>query len=406
MIMKKQKIAISRTSLGLMALITIFLACETNRETFDDFVKEGETIYVGAADTILVGSGFDKLRFWVAINADPKIKSGLLTSTDNTITHEFEVQRNQNGKDTITFDLPIPEGEYTFGLFLMDAAGNKSVRREVPAKVYGEKYQNSLVNRGINEINAFSNTASITWSEAAPNMVITKLIYEDQSGVMRSIEVENGENTTIVEGYRLGGELHVQSVFKPTPMAIENFEASPSERSFPSEYMLDKSLISALRLPFDASDGCYGSSYARLTDGEINEFWHSCENEQENAEDLYPWVMSFNLGEAVNLSKFRLDERQGCCGDRSPAAYQIWVTNDTSKGETIDIDTVPLDEWEKDATAKGWVKLVDVSDNSQPTFEVDIPQASQNYQYVRIVGLRSIGGGLSANFNEFTFWGR
>src|SRR5690554_2319749 len=156
MIMKKQKIAISRTSLGLMALITIFLACETNRETFDDFVKEGETIYVGAADTVLVGSGFEKMRFWVAINADPKIRSGILISTDNSITHEFKVERRQNGKDTVIFDLEMPEGEYTFGLFLLDAAGNSSVRREVPAKVYGPKYEASLVNRGLEEVVSYS----------------------------------------------------------------------------------------------------------------------------------------------------------------------------------------------------------------------------------------------------------
>lgn len=112
----------------LIIFSAIVVGCETNRETFEDFVREGETIYVGAADTVLVGSGFDKLRFWVAINADPKIKKGIIISTDNSINHEFDVERKQNGSDTITFDLEIPEGEYTFGLYMMDAAGNTSVR--------------------------------------------------------------------------------------------------------------------------------------------------------------------------------------------------------------------------------------------------------------------------------------
>jgi len=263
-----------------------------------------------------------------------------------------------------------------------------------------------LVNRGINDIIASSNTATVEWSEAALNMIGTELLYEDQSGTLQSVNVPNDQNTTIIEGYKLGGEVQIKSVFKPTALAIEEFVAEPSERTFPTEYLVDKSFITALRLPYDASDGCYGSSYARLTDGETNEFWHSCEDEQENAEDLYPWVMSFDLGEAANISKFRLDEREGCCGDRSPAAYQIWGTNDINNAETVDIDAVSLDEWERDAREKGWVKLLDVSGNSQPTIEVELLETNKSYKYVRIVGISSIGGGLAANFNELTFWSR
>src|SRR5690606_34282621 len=102
MIMKKQKIAISRTSFGLMALLTIFLSCETNRETFDDCVMVDETIDVVAAVTVLVASGFDKQRLCDAINAEHKIKSEFLNDTVNPKTDEYEVQRNENGKDNIS----------------------------------------------------------------------------------------------------------------------------------------------------------------------------------------------------------------------------------------------------------------------------------------------------------------
>src|SRR5690554_3295255 len=115
----------------------LVLSCGTNQETFEEFIRDGEIIYVGTADTVLVGSGYNKLRFWVALNADPKITKGILRTNDESITHEFGVARSKNGKDTVSFDMDIPEGEYTFGLFLMDDAGNSSVRKEVPARVYG-----------------------------------------------------------------------------------------------------------------------------------------------------------------------------------------------------------------------------------------------------------------------------
>jgi len=384
----------------------LVLSCGTNQETFEEFIRDGEIIYIGTADTVLVGTGYNKLRFWVALNADPKITNGVLKTNDESIKHEFEVIRNKSGKDTISFDLDLPEGEYTFGLFLMDKAGNSSVRREVPAKVYGDNYSSSLINRGVSSIDALATGAVVHWTAPSNGMVSTVLTYEDRAGTMHSVEVGNDEAETQVDNYKLGGKIFIQSSFKPTVAAIEEFEAASSERAFPTEYLLDKSLISALRLPYDASDGCYGSSYARLTDGATGEFWHSCEDEVANAEDLYPWVMSFDLGDAANISRFRLDERQGCCGGRSPRAYQIWGSNSISGGETFNIDEVDLADWEADAQAKGWVKLIDVTGNDRPSFEVELAGSGANYKYLRIVGISSIDGGIVANFSEFSFWGK
>ncbi len=386
-----------------LAMISIgVLACETNKDTFEEFIKGGEVIYVGTADTVFVGTGFNKLRFWVAINADPKITKGRITTINQSINHEFELVRTQNGKDTISFDLDIPEGEYTFGLYLMDDEGNSSVRKEVPARVYGDNYQLSLINRSLISMQAYKDSIVINWAEAPPEMVVTTVTYLNVEGLIQSLEIPNIENRTVIESYKSGGKVQYRSLFKPTKIAIEVFEANPSEKSFPDDYILNKALITALRLPGDASDGCYGSTYERLTDGSLAEYWHSC----DTAEDQYPFIMSFDLGKEVNLSQFKLDERQDCCGDRSPAAYQIWGSNDLSQGTTINIDEAGIESWEADAQSKGWVKLVDQSGNTNGTFTVEIPASTQNYRYLRFVGISAINGGSITNLNELTFWAK
>jgi hypothetical protein len=386
-----------------MAILSItILSCETINGTFEDFTKDGEVIYVGTPDTVLVGSGFNKLRFWIAMNADPKITKGRLSTIDQSITHEFDLVRTQNGKDTISFDLNIPEGEYTFGVLLMDAIGNSSVRKEISAKVYGESYQSGLVNRGLTQIETFVQGAAFHWADTSVNMITTTLSYEDKNGVMQTIEVSNGETRTLVDSYKLGGRVMINSSFKPSPISIEDFNAIPSERTFPDDYILEKSHISALRLPGDASDGCHGSTYERLTDGSIAEYWHSC----DTAEDQYPFIMSFDLGTEANLSRFKLDERQDCCGERSPASYQIWGSNDLNQVETIDIDKAGIESWEADAQTKGWVKLVDQSGNLNGTFTVEIPASNKNYRYLRFVGISAIDGSSITGFNELTFWAK
>jgi hypothetical protein len=378
----------------------MILACETLDETFEEFTKNGETIYIGRSDTVMVASGYDKLRFWVAINSDPKISKGVVESNQGSVKHEFDVVRTKNGKDTISFDLDIAEGEYTFGLFLLDRNGNRSVRQEFQARVYGEKYRKSLINRGISNIEAYETSATFHWSDATPNTITTDLTYEDGAGVMQTVNVPNDVTQTTIDSYKRGGKIIVTSTYKPTENAIEVFEADPSERAFSQDFLLVKSIITPLKLQYDATEGCYASTYARLTDGSTDTYWHSC----GVGSDRYPWVMSFDMGVEANLSRFRLDKRADCCGSRSPAAYQIWGTNDLTNAVTADIDAGSLADWEADAAAKGWVKLLDVSGNDQATFEVDVPENASGFRYVRIVGISAIDGGLTANFNEFTFW--
>jgi len=391
------------TWLSALMMAFVVLSCGTIKETYDEFTLEGETIYIGKADSVMVGEGYNKLRFWVAVNADPKITKGILKNNDESIFYEFEVNRSKSGKDTISFDLEIDEGEYTFGLFLMDDKGNQSVRVEVPATVYGEKYKSGLINRAIRNVDAFENEAVLYWASPSESILETVLIYEDQDGNMQEMLIANEVTESTLENYKRGGALRVKSIYRPTPTAFEDFEANPFVSTLPEEYILDKSSISVLRLAGDASDGCYGSTYERLFDGTVSTgFWHSC----STPSDLYPWVMSFDLGSAQSVTKFGLDERQGCCGERSPGEYQIWATNDLGNATTSDIDEVSLEEWEAEATSKGWVKILDVTNNTQKSFQQSIQETETKYRYVRLVGISSIGGGSEANFNELTFWGK
>ncbi|WP_186756183.1 DUF5000 domain-containing lipoprotein [Echinicola salinicaeni] len=116
--------------------------------------------------------------------------------------------------------------------------------------------------------------------------------------------------------------------------------------------------------------------------------------------------MSFDLGSAQVVTKFGIDERPECCGERTPGNYQIWATNDLTKANTSDIDSGTVEEWEAEATSKGWVKILDVSRNTKSSFEQVIEENSMKYRYIRIVGISSIDGGTEANFNEFTLWGK
>lgn len=305
-----------------IVIFAIIAACETIDETFQEFTKNGETIYIGRSDTVLVGPGYNKLRFWVAINSDPKISKGLLESNDGSVKHEFHVVRTKDGKDTITFDLDLAEGEYNFGLFLLDRNGNRSVRREFHSKVYGEKYRNSLINRGILNIEAFETRAILHWSsDISRNAVETVLTYEDGAGVMQTVNVSNDDMQTIIDSYKRGGRIIITTTYKPTENAIEIFEAEPFERAFPEEFLIDKSIWSIIDFSTHHPGGA--NAVGNAIDGDPGTRWHTYAGKS-----FYPHHVTVDMGVERRISRFELFRMTNDA--RACDTFQLLVSTDNA----------------------------------------------------------------------------
>jgi hypothetical protein len=300
-------------------IFTIVASCETIDETFEEFTKNGETIYIGRSDTVMVGPGYNKLRLWVAINSDPKISKGLLESNDGSVKHEFDVVRTKNGNDTISFDLDIAEGEYNFGLFLLDRNGNRSVRREFHSKVYGEKYRSSLINRGILSIEAYETSATFHWSDSPQNAIETFLTYEDGAGVMQTVKVSNDDTQTTVASYKRGGKIIITTTYKPTENAIEIFEAEPFNRAFPEEFLLDKSIWNIIDFSTQHPGGA--NAVENAIDGDPGTRWHTYAGQS-----YYPHHVTVDMGVERTFSTFELFRMTN--DDRACDTFQLLASTD------------------------------------------------------------------------------
>jgi hypothetical protein len=305
-----------------VSCIVIFMmvvSCQTIDETFEEFTIDGETIYIGRSDTVIVGAGYNKLRFWVAINSDPKISKGLLESNDGSVRHEFDVVRTKSGNDTISFDLDVEEGEYNFGLFLLDNNGNSSVRREFQATAYGEKYKSSLINRGILNIEAYETNAIFHWSDAPRNAIETLLTYEDGAGVMQTVNVSNDDTQTTVDSYKRGGRIIITTTYKPTENAIEVFEAEPFEKAFPEEFMLDKSIWNIIDFSTHHPGGA--NAVENAIDGNPGTRWHTYYGQSS-----YPHHVTVDMGVERTISSFELFRMTN--DDRACDTFQLLVSTD------------------------------------------------------------------------------
>ena len=86
----KNKIYIWITLLGVLS-VTMF-SCESEEDTFKEFVSDGERVAVGAVQDVMVSLGVGKIKMEVAINADPKIKKFILKDGE-TVVDTLEIGR-------------------------------------------------------------------------------------------------------------------------------------------------------------------------------------------------------------------------------------------------------------------------------------------------------------------------
>ncbi len=378
------------------------IACGELDETHEEYIVDGEQIYVGKPIEVFTNSGNERIRFNVVISADPKITKGTVTWNGGADIQNFDVTRSTEGIDTLAVEVSVPEGSYVFELILMDNEANNSLTYEHSAVVYGAKYISSLFNRAISGVEALPSEAIITWSAAEAGVVETVFNYEDNNGDMQEVVVLPGESETVATNYKIGGAYTMVTKYKPNELALESF-SSPSEAStFPSVVILDRSLWQKVGLPTDTPMDCYGGSIENLWDGNKGSWYHSgC-----SPETGVPHHFTIDLGVSAGLSKFRVTPRQECCQDRNPKKFQIWGIQDVENAETTAAPDDP--NWADDAIAKGWVLLLDAEtdpswNGSTADYDVEIPE-NISVKYIRFRFLETWYGGQETALSEFNFW--
>lgn len=209
---------------GWLLFISIMgvVACTSLEETYDEFTTGQETIYIGRPDTILTVSGFEKVRFSIIINADPKITSGEIRNFDSSISQLFDVVRSNAGKDTVNVDLDLSEGNYRFWVTLMDDAGNKSLEREVPVRVLGSNYMQTLAARKVLSV-AYDKAEGDGTEGAVINLDKTfeglrevRLHYPNSAGEQQTIVLGPLENRVRIHDFAGGEAFTLESVYEPT----------------------------------------------------------------------------------------------------------------------------------------------------------------------------------------------
>jgi hypothetical protein len=220
--------------------LTFLVACSKMDDTYDDFIKDGEIVYIARVDSARSYPGNNRMDLSMLLIADPRISKvkvywdagGQSDSTEKAVQRTADV-------DTVRFSFnKLAEGTYTFYIYTYDNAGHRSIKTDVIGTVYGEKYIAQLVNRAIKSgtYDDLAKTATVKWFGVGTDIIGEEIIYTDLQGVVRKQVYKHeglADSLTVLPDYKKGNNFQFRTLYKPAANAIDTFYSNYENRLVP-----------------------------------------------------------------------------------------------------------------------------------------------------------------------------
>ncbi|MEC3880443.1 DUF4998 domain-containing protein [Parapedobacter sp. 10938] len=209
----------------LSTLSAILLAgCEKMEDTYKQFIGGGETIYIGKADSVLVRGGYNRAEISWLLLADPKVDSYTLSWNNGQDSVVGQVTKTDQ-IDTVKVMLDnMVEGLHHFTIKMFDKHGNSSVPANVFGRVYGEQYQQTLLNRTYNGmLRLGKNDLEVSWTPAEETLAGVEVKYVNNKGKEETHIISKLLNTYVFPNFPANGTFSYRSFFFPDPVALDTF---------------------------------------------------------------------------------------------------------------------------------------------------------------------------------------
>lgn len=240
-----------------------------------------------------------------------------------------------------------------------DVKGNQSILVEVLTAVYGDIYQDGLLNRPVDKsIKNAAGVISINWGSAniSGGAFATEVKYTDTAGKSRLLRFPVSDGIDSITDIESGTTFLHRTVFIPDPLSIDTFY-TPFEKI--DQYLIDKSTWSVIDFSTQHPGGENLASNA--IDGTPATRWHT-----NASSSTYPHYITVDMNAHVSITAFEIWRRTG--DDRACDQFQLFVSADattwtdlglfdfnrlTDDGQVYPISSIPKARYFKFVGIKG-----------------------------------------------------
>jgi len=221
----------------LSALLLATIASCTKMDVYKDFTNGGEISYTGKLDSVKILSGRYRVLLKGLFIADPKVTKCVVYWNNMKDSVVIPVTRTAQVDTLSQFIEDIEEGVQSFVIYTYDADGNRSIAVNKTGRIYGDRYQGTLSNRGINAaVTSQAGITSIEWGtmDRLSGVFASEVIYKNTSNEDVTVRVPIESNNTVLSDFKTSSTIKYRTLFLPNDTAsVDTFYTSFSDRYVP-----------------------------------------------------------------------------------------------------------------------------------------------------------------------------
>ena len=409
---KTRQLVSAITAICCLAMI---LGSCSEWDEYKKYTKDGEIIYTGKFDSVVVFPGKERVRLWGIVTRDPKVNKCKIFWNNFRDSVMFDID---GLNDNYIFDgiFDVEEGTKSFSVYTYDAAGNSSVGVNITGNSYGSRYRNTLSNRKIKIVAYDDAVSTIYWDliDKSRGPVQMEVRYKTPHGDTVVITPAS-ETTTILKGLDFNNNTFSwRTVFKPLPVTpnvvcIDTFCTKYSIRGIPTfaEKEADRSFFSAVSLPGDAGPNGGSGGVAAMWDGKALNSYNGANFTDIGAGENSPQMITFDLGMVVDLTKITLYPFQEGWGAYYTFStlrdYEIYGSSNPTSSGALDASWTLLNAGtieKPSGLPKDNENDVDKA-TAKAGFSLAVDPAVPRMRYIRIRCLKNYEGFFAGNSKAF-----
>lgn len=207
----------------LFISVVATLAC-TKMDDYKKYTNGKELAYAGKADSLRAFPGKNRIKLSWRLVSDPKITKAKIYWNNRADSLEIAIKRT-NGVDTINVILDkMKEGNYSFEVVTIHDDQIRSVPAYVSGRVFGQNYEVTLLNRGIQSTAYLTNNGyRMNWGLMEGTALGVDITYEKTNGTITNYRIPTTENVTTLATVKRPSQVYYRTLFKPDTLSIDTF---------------------------------------------------------------------------------------------------------------------------------------------------------------------------------------
>ena len=209
---------------SLLCLSIYYMAsCGKMDTTYKDFLKGGEILYLGKADSIKAYSGKNRIKLTWLIPGDPRVTGAVVYWNNKADSLKVAFTKPSLTDSASVIINNLEERLYAFEIYTFDISGHKSLKVNVSANVYGDNYISTLYPRPLNIVAMKGSNGTISWLGTSSESFGVELNYTDNTNTIKKIFIPSDSVYTILADFKIKSSFTYRSLYRPDTLCVDTF---------------------------------------------------------------------------------------------------------------------------------------------------------------------------------------